>query len=587
MVDKRDQIWNVLTMASITQKKIKGNTYYYARECKRVEGKPKIVWQKYLGSANDIIARSEGEIAIPEPKEVELFEFGAVAALHSIAERLGVVDAINRHVKKRSQGITVGDYLTVAAMARALGPISKRATGDWFCGTILRRIYPHIGAEHLTSQRFWDHMDMVEESAIPAIESDIAKKLLCEFDLDLRLLVYDTTNFFTFIDTFNERCSLPQRGHSKAKRGDLRQVNLALLATADYHIPLFSKAYEGNTVDSTSFLSVTDELVERWRALKEHVEDVTLVFDKGNNSDRGMEKIDGSPYHFVGSLIPSHHRDLLDIPRSEKSYKPLDLHGFPADQWCAHRTQKEVFGQMRTVVITYNERLFVTQLKTISRELGKAKSTLDDIGRSLAKWHGRKKPQRGRKPTVEGTKKKVEAALSAQHMKKLIEVDISEEDGLPRLRYRVLPKALSHLSETTLGKKILFTDKHDWSVEEIVAAYHAQSEIEEAFKRMKRPHFVSFSPMFHWTDQKIRVHAFCCVLALTFCSLLYRQANEAGLDISLEKMMAELSKIFEVAIIYPAPKKGKAAPKPTITISSMNKTQKKLFEIFNLESYRC
>ena len=93
--------------------------------------------------------------------------------------------------------------------------------------------------------------------------------------------------------------------------------------------------------------------------------------------------------------------------------------------------------------------------------------------------------------------------------------------------------------------------------------------------------------MFHWTDQKIRVHAFCCVLALTFYSLLYREANQSGLDISLEKMMSELSKIFEVAIIYPAPKKGKAAPKPTITISSMNKTQKKLFETFNLESYRC
>ncbi|MEW6555348.1 MAG: IS1634 family transposase [Actinomycetota bacterium] len=574
-------------MASITPKKIKGNTYYYARECKRVGGKPKIVWQKYLGTADDIISRSEGEVAVPEPKEVSLFEFGAVAALHSMAERLGVVDTVNRHVRKRGKGVSVGEYLVLAAVSRALKQVSKRATGEWFAGTILRRLYPHIEDEHLTSQRFWDHMDLVEEDAIGAMESDIASRLLGEFDLDLRLLVYDTTNFFTYIDTFNQRCSLPARGHSKAKRGDLRQVNLALLATADYHIPLFSKVYEGNTADRTSFLSVTDELVERHRVLRGQVEDVTLVFDKGNNSQRGMEKIDASPYRFVGSLIPSHHQDLLSIPRSQKTYEPLELEGFPPEQWSAHRTRKEVFGRERTVVITYNERLFITQLKTISRELAKAKGALEDIQGQLAAWRRSKQPRKGRRPTLEGTRKKVEAALSAQHMKQLIEVEITEEDGLPRLRYRVLPRALSRLAETTLGKKVLFTDNHDWSTKEIVAAYHARSEIEEAFKRMKRPHFVSFSPMFHWTDQKIRVHAFCCVLALTLCSLLYRQAEKAGLDVSLEKMMNELSGIREVAILYPAPKKGKAAPKPTITISSMNKTQTRLYEIFGLDRYRC
>ena len=171
-------------------------------------------------------------------------------------------------------------------------------------------------------------------------------------------------------------------------------------------------------------------------------------------------------------------------------------------------------------------------------------------------------------------------------MKKLIEVEVWEEDGLPRIRYRVVQEALSHLSETALGKKILLTDNHDWTTEQIVAAYHAQTEIEEAFKRAGRPHFVSFSPAFHWTDQKLEVHAFCCVLALALTSLLYREANKAGLDISLEKMMAELSGIMEVAILYPAPRKGKAVPKPTITISSMNEIQKRLFEIFSLERFR-
>lgn len=570
-------------MASITAKKIKGHTYYYARVCKRVNGKPRIVWQKYLGTADDIIERSEA--AAPEPREVVLSEFGAVAALQSLVEKLDVVEIINRHAGKRDQGVSVGEYLMIAAVSRALLPLSKRATAHWFSGTILSRLYPHIEDNHLTSQRFWDHMDKVPPGAIAAIEKDITARLLCEFDIDLGLLVYDTTNFFTWIDTFNERCSLPQRGRSKAKRGDLRQVNLALLVSADYHIPLFHKLYEGNVTDRTSFLSITEELVARYRALREHVEDITLVFDKGNNSDGAMEKVDDSPYHFVGSLVPSHNEDLLSIPRDEVNYQPLEAKGLPIEGWSVHRTRKEVFGANRTIVITYNEKLYVAQLKTISRELGKAKGKLDEVQKSLAGWRAGKK-KRGNKPTVAGTRKKVEDALSAQHMKKLIEADVSEEEGLPRLRYRVSPKALSQLSETTLGKKILFTDNHEWSTEQIVAAYHSQAEVEEAFKRMKRPHFTSFSPAFHWTDQKLCVHAFCCVLALSLVSLLYRQANKGGIDISLERMMHELSGIMEVAILYPETKKGKAAPKPVITISSMNKTQKRLFELFGLERYR-
>jgi hypothetical protein len=50
-------------MPSLTKKIIKGKPYYYARECRRVDGKPKIVWQKYLGRAEDIIRQrtsSEG-----------------------------------------------------------------------------------------------------------------------------------------------------------------------------------------------------------------------------------------------------------------------------------------------------------------------------------------------------------------------------------------------------------------------------------------------------------------------------------------------------------------------------------------------
>ncbi len=41
-------------MASVYGKTISGQTYYYLREVARVDGKPKIVSQRYLGKAEDI-----------------------------------------------------------------------------------------------------------------------------------------------------------------------------------------------------------------------------------------------------------------------------------------------------------------------------------------------------------------------------------------------------------------------------------------------------------------------------------------------------------------------------------------------------
>src|SRR3989442_16034703 len=123
-------------------------------------------------------------------------------------------------------------------------------------------------------------------------------------------------------------------------------------------------------------------------------------------------------------------------------------------------------------------------------------------------------------------------------------------EGLGLTR-RASPNSFARLIKTRLGKTILFTDNDDWTNEEIVAGYRAQQHIESAFRDMKNPHFLGWSPMFHWTDSKIRVHAFYCVLALTLTSLLQRALHGHGLDLSLSRMMELLGGIQEVLLLYP------------------------------------
>ena len=312
---------------SLHKKTIRGHPYWYARECQRVDGKPKIVWQKYLGRAEDIAAAMGAPSEVAQPKEIVLSDFAGPAALYDLTAKLDLIATIDRHAGKRAQGVSVGTYIALAAINRCLAPSSKAAMAEWYQRTILRRLLP-IPNNLLSSQRFWDHMSYLDADKISAIEQDLARTLIERFQIDLSCLLYDTTNFFTFIDSFNDAPTLAQRGKSKEKRMDLRIVGLALLVTKDFHIPLFHHLYAGNIHDSTEFASVTETLVARYRLFSQSVDGITLVYDKGNNSQQTQARLDASPYHFVGSLSPVQHPDLLRIPRSR--FHPLkgeDLDG--------------------------------------------------------------------------------------------------------------------------------------------------------------------------------------------------------------------------------------------------------------------
>ena len=557
---------------SLHKKMIRGRPYWYARECQRVDGEPKIVWQKYLGKAEDIAAAMGAPSQVPEPREIVLSDFAAPAALYDLTQKLDLIPTIDRHAGKRNQGVSVGTYMALAAINRCLAPTSKAAMAEWYQGTVLRRLLA-VPSNLLSSQRFWDHMSYLDADKISAIEQDLTRTLIDRFQIGLSCLLYDTTNFYTFIDSFNDAPTLAQRGKSKEKRMDLRIVGLALLVTKDFHIPLFHEVYPGNTHDSTQFASATEALVARYRLFSQSVNGITLVYDKGNNSHENQARVDDSPYHFVGSLSPVQHPDLLRIPQSR--FHPLqgeDLNGVLA--W---RTRKHVLGAERTILVTYNPELFLTQGATILRELRKRTRKLRELQLHLAH-----PPTRGKPLTVESAHKQVQAILSGRHMKDLILVDVSSKKGVPHLSYRVDQTAWNRLQRTLLGKNILFTDQESWSDEEIVRAYRGQHHIEEAFKRMKNPHFVSWRPLHHWTDQKIRVHAFYCVLALLLSSLLRRTLAQKGIEASIVKILSTLSNIKEVVLLY----RGlRSRLQPVIRLNRLTPLQEQLIEALGLKRH--
>ena len=116
--------------------------------------------------------------------------------------------------------------------------------------------------------------------------------------------------------------------------------------------------------------------------------------------------------------------------------------------------------------------------------------------------------------------------------------------------WRTKPKAMAELEDEVFGKRILFTDREDWSITEVVAGYRSQWNVEADFRQMKDPKVVSLSPMFHWTDAKIRVHVMHCVLALVTARLMVRDAERVKMAMSVRELLSTLAGIEETVLLY-------------------------------------
>jgi transposase len=562
-------------MASLTEKIINGCKYYYARICKRINGKPTIIQTIYLGTLENIIKRSQSIPAITKPAEFHLAEFGATAALIDIADRLQFVEIIDRYATKKNQGYSVGQYMLIAALNRAIHPTSKSTLSKWFGKTVGPRILG-INPNKLSSQSFWNHMGRLLPKNLGQIENALFKNLIDEFKVNLNCLLYDGTNFFTYINTRTESL-LAHRGHNKQKRNDLKQVSLGMMTSSDFHIPLLHMVYGGNIQDSTQFGSVIDELIKRYKCLTQACNHITLVFDKGNNSEENFSRLPETGLHFVGSLKSSQCPDLLEIPL--RRYRQME--GDDLETVKAFRSKNKIFGTERTILITYNENLVEGQLQGISHNITKTRQELHELKVQLSRW-SKGLIRKGKKPTLITVQEKLKKILSREYMKKLFFVKLTSDKNFIQLEYSLDTSALSRLSRIILGKTILFTDNHSWSDEEIIHAYRSQFHIEHAFREMKNPACLCWNPRFHWTDQKIRVHAFYCVAALTLVSLLRRELASKNIKVSAENLIENLKDIVEIMSIYPQQNK---ISNVSYSLTHMDPVQQNIFNALNLSRF--
>ena len=502
-------------MSYLQKKNIRGHTYYYYTVTKRVDGKSQKVQQIYLGTPDQILEKCSSAQEPELPIKTSHLEFGLAAALYQQALDLGVIPLINSYATATSAYLDVGQYLVLAAINRVCEPRSKNGIATWYNKSMLPGLFT-IPVSRATGQRFWDAMDRLPVETIPRIEEGLWANTLDQFSVPLDWLIYDTTNFFSYLAE-QTPSKLNEKGHNKASRHHLRQVGLAASVVRGLGLPLIHELYGGSQNDATLFPTAISRTIERVRSLAGgHVESLTVVFDKGNNSSQNIAGLDREGIHFIGSLSPAHYPELCSIRLSRYTSATLEN----GREILAFDTKTKAFDRSIRVVLTYNQATARKRERRFQKDLGKALAQLNQV-----RWAKVKDPESKIRELV--------APKLPAYLFKTEGIGAGLKVGLDQ-------KAVKSYTNR-FGKTLVFTDRTDLTALEVAQAYTDRNEVERLFGEMNDPMTAPFQPVRHWTDQKIVVHAFICILGLLLFKLLQLRLKETGITLSLELIKDELS----------------------------------------------
>ena len=565
-------------MASLIAKKKANKLYYYVVESARVDGQPRIVQQTYLGTAEKLAALLKDRTA-PVPVSASLREFGLPGALWLAAQHSGVWTVLESMWPQPRSGPSTAHYVLLAAIHRICQPGPKTEVADWYGGTILQALWK-FPPERFRSQDFWDCFDRIRVSESGRLsqgedELDEAQlRLLAVWKekqlVSRRLLAYDTTNFYTWVASTNQRNRLAQRGHNKQGRHNLRQVGLSYVLDSESGLSLCHHVYAGNVADVVEFPEALARIVKMLDRNQIERQSVTLVFDKGTAALENTLRLEQAEVGWISALPWNQApRELRECAVEEL---PLCSSDQPGVRAAAEKAL--VHGKEYLCVLKYSSSFAGEQLHSVTTSLSKVLQSLRRLSIEVAKPGCRLKETQ--------ICNKIRRWLASPFLEDLISWQLEAEGTRWRLQFDFDAAAFQKLLAHRLGRLVLLTNRREWTAEQVVAGYSGQQQIEQVFRGLKDGDWLGWGPMYHWTDSKIRVHAFYCMLGISLLKYIHKQTQAAWPGLSMEQLLEELRQIQQFLLLYP-PQGEKGPPRIATVLSKQTLPQQLLARTLGLD----
>jgi len=565
-------------MASLVAKKKGNQLYYYVVESARVDGQPRIVHQAYLGTAEKVAALVKDRTA-PVPVSAASRDFGLPGALWLAARQTGLFALLESLWPAPRSGPSPAHYLVLAAIHRVCQPGPKTEVADWYRSTILDAVWG-LPPERFRSQDFWDAFEQILPEQLDPLSStedplDHAQLRLLglwkEKQLvSRRLLSYDTTNFYTYIASNNTRNELAQRGHNKQGRHNLRQVGLSYVLDGDHGLSLCHHVYRGNIADGEEFSTSLARMLGMLDRTQMARDSVTLVLDKGGAALANTVQLEEAGVGWISALpwnqapLPFRERAVAQLPPCSSAQPGVRA---AAEKLLVH-------GKEYLCVLKYSASFAGEQLHSLSTSLSKTLQCLRrfamELNKPQARWN------------EDQIRSKIRRWLSVPHLEDLIRYQIESHEGRWRLQFDFDVAAWQRLLDHRLGRTVLLTNRMDWTAEQVALGYSAQQGVERVFRGLKDGDWLGWGPMHHWTDRKIRMHAFYCMLGISLLQYIHKQAQAAWDGISMEQLLEELRQIQQFVLLYP-PQGAKGPNRVATVLSKQTLPQQALAKTLGLD----
>jgi len=425
--------------------------------------------------------------------------FGDIYLARWLWRYLQLDDIVDRHLPQGKHTVRPADIVAIEVINRLCAPCSEFALAEhWYASTGLEDLLGIPDAD-ITKDRLYRTLDSLHQAKV-GIERDTRQRLATLFDLDYELLLYDLTS--TYFEGLVEDNPLAQRGYSRDRRSDCKQIVIALVVTRD-GFPLAHECLVGNTQDGQTVPTLVRTLEQRFGTCRR-----IWVMDRGMISKENLA--------FLGR---DGRRYLIALKRGALTKFAKDLTR-PGWERLPDNDEVEVKA-LRRGRCTY----------LLARSLPRRRKERAIRRRQLLKMHrGLLSLQRR---ITAGRLKKRDKILEA-----LGRLKGTCPKATPLVQIDTLPEVPTSLAwswrlrriKAVLirdGAYLLRTNQPGWQPQELWQTYMQLTLVEKAFRVLKSE--LLLRPLWHHYSGRVEAHVFICVLAYTLWKTLDHLLKRAGL----------------------------------------------------------
>jgi transposase len=341
------------------------------------------------------------------------------------------------------------------------------------------------------------------------------------FGAKFDVLLYDLTSTYFETDVQRSETDLRQFGYSRDKRGDCRQVVIALIVTPE-GFPLSYEVLSGNTADSTTLGEFLDRIEKRYGRA-----DRIWVMDRGVPTEDSLAKMRemGASY-----LVGTPKGRLNKLERS-----------FLSQDWARVRDGVAVKR------LTVDEDVYV-----LARSDARVNKERAMRRRRLGRYVQRLHALQGQALTRDQLLMKLGAARhEAGRAADLIKVHVPVTGGDSKTSSFTfeLDRAKLRKVRRREGRYLLRTNLNGHDPAQLWTFYIQLTEVEQAFKELK--HDLAVRPIYHSSEERIEAHIFVAFLAYCLQVSLKAQLRNLAHGITPAEVIAKFKTMQMVDVHVP------------------------------------